>query len=157
MNSEKPSASGGLWVLPSHFNSGSRRSGIHALNRDAIPSSKLSKSLPFTGKSSGRKYETGSQVDDNSSSCSESHDSNVVINLQGTVTTDEGSTIHLQLCGYFARILAFQKKSDEKSMDKRKVKPSFYGEALTTDKLFERLEKEEKEKEEKKQALAAKQ
>ena len=80
------------------------------------------------------------RVDDNSSSCSESHDSNVVINLQGTVITEEGSTpIHLQLCGYFARILASKKKSDGKSMDKQKVKPSFYGEALTTDKVFERL------------------
>ena len=98
------------------------------------------------------------KVDDNSSSCSETQDSNVVINLQGTVTTEEVSTpIHLQLREYFARILASKKKSDGKSVDKRKVKPSFYGEALTTDKVFERLEKEVTEKEEKKQALAAKQ
>ena len=110
-----------------------------------------------TGKSS-QGDENGSQ--DNLSSCSESHDGEdgVVINLKGTVTTEEGSTpIRLQLRGYFARLLASKKKGNTKSTDKREVKPSFYGEALTTDEVFERLEKEEKEKEEKKLALASKQ
>ena len=37
------------------------------------------------------------------------------------------------------------------------MKPSFYGEATTTDEVFERLKREEKEKEEKKLALASKQ
>lgn len=107
----------------------------------------------LAGKSSGQEDETGSQVLDNSSSCSESHDSNVVINLQGTVTTEEGSTpIHLQLRGYFARILASKKKSDGKSVDKRKVMVKLL---LLTKYLKDW--KGRKKKEEKKRALAAKQ
>ena len=143
--------------LPSHFKSGFRRSGLHSLKRDAIPSSKLLKYLSFTGKSS-QGDENGSQ--DNLSSCSKSHDGEdgVVINLKGTVTTEEGSTpIRLQLRGYFARFLASKRKGNAKATDKRKVKPIFYGEALTTDEVFERLEKEEKEKKEKKLVLASKQ
>ena len=143
--------------LPSHFKSGFRRSGLHSLKRDAIPSSKLLKYLSFTGKSS-QGDENGSQ--DNLSSCSKSHDGEdgVVINLKGTVTTEEGSTpIRLQLREYFARFLASKRKGNAKATDKRKVKPSFYGEVLTTDEVFERLEKEEKEKKEKKLVLASKQ
>ena len=45
--------------LPSHFKSGFRRCGIHPLNRDAIPSSKFSKALSFTGKSIDQEDETG--------------------------------------------------------------------------------------------------
>ena len=33
--------------LPSHFKSGFCKSGLHLLNREAIPSSKLAKSIPL--------------------------------------------------------------------------------------------------------------
>ena len=49
-----PSMSAELYekpFLPNHFKSGFRKSGLHPLNREAIPSSKLAKSIPFTGKS----------------------------------------------------------------------------------------------------------
>ena len=80
-------------------------------------------------------------------------ESEVLIDLQGTVTLEKEVTpIQLQLKGYFAKLLT-AKKPSAKSTDKRRVKPNFYGEALTTDDVYQRLEKEEKEKEEKKKAL----
>ena len=153
--------------LPKHFKSGFRKCGLHPLNREAIPSSKLSSSLPFTGKKKGKEPKEAEQRGDESSQseeqttsdCSkESGDSvqetEVILDLQGTVTIEEKVTpVHLELRGYFAKVLAAKKKPDTKN-DKRKIKPKFYGEALTTDEVFQKLEEAEAEKEQKRKALA---
>lgn len=58
--------------------------------------------------------------------------------LDPTVTVEKETTpIRLQLRGYFAKLLTAKKKSSLPT-DKRKVKPNFYGEVLTTDDVFER-------------------
>ena len=62
----------------------------------------------------------------------------MVINLRGIVTNEKESTpVSLELRGYFARLLATKNKKSGNSTDKQKVKPSFYGETLTTDEIFQ--------------------
>ena len=156
--------------LPSHFKSGFLKSGLHPLNRETIPSSKLAKSIPFTGKSAsasadglsgGQEKHSEKEGDCHSESQSGSNVGEgdkrpeVVINLRGIVTIKKESTpICLELRGYFARLLATKNKKSGNSIDKQKVKPSFYSEPLTTDEICQRLEQQEKEKEEKNKALA---
>ena len=86
--------------------------------------------------------------------CDSSIEPEVVLDFKGTVTVAKTTTpIRFQLRGYFAQLLQ-AKKPSSKSTDKRKVKPKFYGEALTTDDVFQRFEEEETRKEEEKKARA---
>jgi len=55
--------------------------------------------------------------------------------------------IRLHVVAYFSRHLQTQNKGHVK--DNRRVKPKYYGEALTRDEVMERMEEEEREKREK--------
>ena len=127
--------------LPQHFRSGFRKCGLYPLCREAISLSKLSKALP---------YSKPSKPEVNNSSI----EPEVVLDFKGTVTVAKTTTpIRFQLRGYFAQLLQ-AKEPGSKSTDKWKVKPKFYGEALTTDDVFQRFEEEETRKEEEKKARA---
>ena len=127
--------------LPQHFRSGFRKCGLHPLCREAISLSKLSKAL---------RNSKPSKPEVNNSSI----EPEVVLDFKGTVTVAKTTTpIRFQLRGYFAQLLQ-AKKPSSKSTDKRKVKPKFYGEALTTDDVFQRFEEEETRKEEEKKTQA---
>ena len=55
--------------------------------------------------------------------------------------------VRLHLCGYFSKLLKDNKPCKRGgSASKQKTKPRFYGEALTSDEIYERTEKEEREK-----------
>ena len=59
----------------------------------------------------------------------------------------EMTPMKLHVVAYFSKYM--QGKQRQRSKDKRKVKPTVYGEVLTTDEVMERLEEEEREKKEK--------
>ena len=72
------------------------------------------------------------------------------LDLTGTCTISSTITpIRLYLKGYFAQLLQ-RKKSKAVSTEKSRVKPRFYGEALTVDEVYERMAAEEHEKKGKK-------
>ena len=143
-----------LWdqsFLPQHLKSGFRRTGLCPLSRAAIPSSRLTKALPFSRPPPTRPMQP--QPAETSSSHSEAEEQTAVtIELVGTYTVESTVTpVRLQLTGYFSQLIKKNKENTTKARpDKRKVKPRFYGEALTLDEVYERLREEEREKEEQK-------
>ena len=74
--------------------------------------------------------------------------------INGTVTP-----IRLHLRGYFTKVLQKNRQHRDRQVDKRKVRPKFYGEALTLDEVHDRIvaEKEEKEAAAKQKREATKQ
>ena len=80
------------------------------------------------------------------------------VHVTGNCTINECVTpIRLELKCYFADIL--QKKtthSTSEPADKQKVKAAFYGEALTTDEMYQRLIAEQEEKTKQKEELQKK-
>ena len=111
--------------LLSHFKSGVCKSSLYSLNREGIPSSKLAKSIPFTGKSASVNAEALSSGQQKSSEQGDCHSESqsgsnvgegdkravVVINQRRIVTIEKESTpICLELRGYFARLLATKTK-----------------------------------------------
>ena len=128
----------------------SPKCGLCPLTRSAIPPEKLIKSAPHHEKPSSPEPQSTQQ----SSSCSEN---SVIVTLSGECTLNDTVTpIRLHLRGYFTNVLQKNKQTRSRPIDKRKVKPQFYGEALTVDEVFKRMEEDEKEKkataEEKKKA-----
>ena len=84
-------------------------------------------------------------------------DQDVVVELVGTCTIGSTVTpIRLRLMGYFSRLLQKNKENKSRPTDKRKVKPRFYGEALTVDDVYQQLAEEEREKEETRKRKAMK-
>ena len=158
---EFPSLISKLWdrsFCPDHLVSGFRKTGIYPLSREAISSSKLMKALPFSGDSSSSDCSDLEQSSHTEQARSSDH--TVTVKLHGTCTVDSSITpIRLELKGYFSNLL--QKKQAHKAVDKQKVKPKFYGEAVTLDKVYDRLVDEEeakkKEKEEKQREKEEKQ
>ena len=163
---------------PHHFKSGFHACGLYPLCRDAISLKKLSTALPFTkasepepgvvsgvqdnnsvksgnssvnsGDNSGEDNSSGDNSGEDNSSVKQREE--VVIQLSGTFTYEKTITpIPLHLRGYFADLLQ-KKKKYTKQIDRRKVKPRFYGEALTADEVYERMVEEEHQKEKTKKA-----
>ena len=58
------------------------------------------------------------------------------------------------LRGYFFKLIG-RKKAETKKMTRKRVKPLYSGEALTTDEIYERLDEDDQQKHEKKQQKAA--
>ena len=74
-------------------------------------------------------------------------DQDVAVELVGTCTIGSTMTpIRQRLMGYFSWLLQKNKENKSRPADKRKVKPRFYGEALTVDDVYQRLAEEEREK-----------
>lgn len=70
---------------------------------------------------------------------------------------DCGSTmtpIRMHVVAYFTQHL--QKEIQQRPKDKRRLKPRYYGEALTRDEIIERMEEEEQEKKKKKKGKGKK-
>ena len=69
------------------------------------------------------------------------------VNLVGTCTVNKSVTpIRLELRCYFSQLLKKNREKQSHPTDRHKVKPRFYGEALTLDDVFERLLEEEETK-----------
>ena len=143
-----------LWdqsFLLQHLKSGFRRTGLCPLSRAAIPSSRLTKALPFSRPPPTRPMQP--QPAETSSSHSKAEEQTAVtIELVGTCTVESTVTpVRLQLTGYFSQLIKKNKENTTKARpDKRKVKPRLYGETLTLDEVYEQLREEEQEKEEQK-------
>ena len=131
-----------------HIKGGFKKSGICPLDRSVLPQHKLDKGLPFVGPSDKNTASQGQRAEEEE--C-------MAINITGNCTINECVTpVRLELKCYFANIL--QKKTGRlrDQTDKQKVKPTFYGEALTTDEMHQRLTAEEEEKTRQKEELQKK-
>ena len=81
----------------------------------------------------------------------------VVINLTGECTVNSTVTpIRLHLRGYFSQLLQKNKLGRRHTTNKQKLKPKFYGEALTLDEFFNKISEEEEKAAEVKKAAAEK-
>ena len=123
-----------LWeqsFKPAHLQGGFRKTGLCPFNRDAIPASKLTKSLPFQ-----------------SQQATETSTSPPTIEITGTCTIEAVSStpIRVHLRGYFTKILEKKREKSAKRGDKCKARLQFYGEALSLDEVTERYEQAQAEK-----------
>ena len=161
-----------LWevsFLSKHLISGFEKCGLCPLSRAAIPSHKLSKAAPHATEPDKEKPQEPSQqppVQDTSQHSGDGEDQEFEVRLDGECTVNNAVTpIRLYLKGYFTKVLQQNKQAKSRKVDKRRVKPRFYGEALTTDDVYERVlaeeaakkeeaEKKKKATEEKKRAAA---
>ena len=142
--------------LPQHLISGFIKCGLCPLSREKIPPHKLRKADPYVKlpDSKSSEEETASGTDKPSQSDvgmnSESNclpKQSVVLELSGECTINKTITpVRLHLRGYFTEVLQKNRQQRTRQMDKRKVRPKFYGEALTLDEVHERLLMEEEEK-----------
>ena len=157
-----------LWELsfkPEHLKNGFIKCGLCPLNKDAIPASKLCKAEPLKGPHKDPSHEatvrptassgTSEAVRPTASSGTSEAETystdpvEIVVNLTGKCQVNTFVTpIKLHLRGYFAKILHKNKETRKRTENKQKIKPQFYGEALTTDDFFERVREEEKRKKE---------
>ena len=123
---------------PAHLKSGFRGSGLYPLSREAIHPSKLAPSVPFlhapqppqtshTEPGQGDKLAATTTVELSCVKC-------------GNAMTP----VQLHVVAYFSHHL--QGKKSQGQRNKKRVKPRFYGEALTSDDIFRRIEEEESEK-----------
>lgn len=133
-----------LWdvsFLPEHFISGFRKAGLCPFSRESISPTQLNKALPIS--------KPRPAVPPKSQPTVPSDDSNAVsVELVGTCTIKSAVTpIRLHLRGYFSQLLQKNRERSTHPADKRKVKPRFYGEALTVDEIYERLVEEARLKE----------
>lgn len=137
-----------LWeqsFLSAHLRSGFQKTGLHPLSRDAIPASRLSKSLPF-------QRDTASACASSTSKPPET----IEIHATGSLTFGGTTTpIRLHLRGYFSKLLQKKREKPVKAGDKCKAKPHFYGEALTLDEVKERYEQAQAEKQRKPEKVLA--
>ena len=128
--------------------SGFRGSGLFPLSRAAINPSKLAPSIPFTQASRSPKQvnqrePTSSQLAVQTTASATS--TATTIQLSCTKCGGSVTPVRLHVVAYFSKHL--EGKKPQVTKDKRRVKPKFYGEALTKDDIFERIEEEEREKE----------
>ena len=74
--------------------------------------------------------------------------SDIVLELSGNCSINGTVTpVRLYLRGYFTKVLQKNRQHRDRQVDKRKVRPKFYGEALTLDEVHDRIVAEKKEKE----------
>ena len=157
-----------LWELsfkPEHLKNGFVKCGLCPLNKDAIPASKLCKAEPLKGphkdpshvasvrpSASSGTSEAVRPTASSGTSEAEAYSTDpveIVVNLTGECRVNTSITpIKLHLRGYLAKILHKNKEARKRTENKQKVKPQFYGEALTMDDFFERVMEEEKKKKE---------
>ena len=169
-----------LWevsFLPRHLKSGFLKCGLCPLEREAILSQRLSKALPHkkpptesssnvTGEISSSFTVTGessSKMTEESSTATDSGDGDsnakteVVIHLTGELSMNSTVTpIRLHLRGYFAHLLQKNKLGRKRTENKQKLKPKFYGEALTLDEFYSKITEEEEKATKLKEAAAQK-
>ena len=140
-----------LWkvtLLPAHL--------IHA-----ISPLKLNKADPHVDTKPPEKPQAVSQDPQDQSQPPSQDPADFEIRLCGQCTINQTVTpIRMHLKGYFTKVLQKNRQARNPKVDKRKVKPKFYGEALTADDVYERMLQEEEEKkrvaEEKRQAAEEK-
>ena len=145
--------------MPQHLISGFIKCGLCPLSREKIPPHKLRKADPYVklpdSKSSeeetaGQSNGTDKPSQSDGGMNSESNDlpkQCVVLELSGECTINKTITpVRLHLRGYFTEVLQKNRQQRTRQMDKRKVRPKFYGEALTLDEVHERLLMEEEKK-----------
>ena len=117
-----------------HIKGGFKKSGIYPLDRSVLPQHKLDKGLPFVGSSNKNTASQGQRAEEE---C-------MAINITGNCTINECVTpVRLELKCYFANILQKKMGRLRDRTDKQKVKPTCYGEALTTDEMHQWLAAEE--------------
>ena len=144
-----PSLLANLWkdsFLSQHLINGFSKSGLCPLSREAIPASKLLKALPH---SHGPIQESQKKISkDNASQPEDSGKSEITVKVTAKCTINNVVTpIRLYLRGYFSKLLKDNKPCRHGGpASKYKTKPRFYGEALTLDDVYERMEEEEREK-----------
>ena len=131
-------------LKPEHFKAGFRATGLYPFSREAIPASKLSTSLPFRSGT-----DTNPNSADNECEGGKETIGEVTVTAKLTCAEcDRNMTpMKLHVVAYLTKHI--QAKPKPRSRDNRKVKPTVYGEVLTSDEIVERLEQEEKEKTEK--------
>lgn len=131
-----------LWeksFLPKHLVSGFLKCGLCPLSREAIPSHRLSKADPHKSLPTQQHLDVEAPTSP----------SEVVIQLSGECTVNNAVTpIRLHLRGYFSQLIHKNKQSrcQQDKAGKRRIKPKFYGEALTTDEIYDRIAAEEQNK-----------
>ena len=166
-----------LWeesFTPTQLKGGFRACGLFPVNRDAIAPFKLATSVPFTMGTStctgGTAPETATAttttkaIDTGTAKAIDTGTAKATVKPTAKATTvldlkckDCGSTmtpIRMHVVAYFTQHL--QKEFQQKPKDKRRLKPRYYGEALTRDEIIERMEEEEREKQEKKKGKGKK-
>ena len=148
-----------LWTdaFPSaHLKSGFRASGLYPLNRHAIPAARLAPSIPFvSGPDPSLSSHPIQPPPSESTTVSAPTPSPTTTpadlpTLQDLKCHDCGNSItpvRLHVVAYFTHHL--QKQNKSKAKDNQRVKPRYYGEALTRDEIVQRLEENEKQKREK--------
>ena len=120
-----------LWeksLKPEHFVGGFRATGLFPLSREAISNSKLATSIPFQQSK-------------------ETEHTECTVSLPQLTCTDCKrcvTPVKLHVVAYITRQI--QAKPKPRSTDNRRVKPTVYGEVLTSDEVVERLEEKEREK-----------
>ena len=125
-----------LWDVsfqPQHLKGGFRGSGLHPFSRAAIQPSKLTPSIAVQAPS---QQEEGEAVAATSTT----------VELSCSKCGSSMTPMKLHMVAYFSKHLEGKKQG---SKCKRRVKPTFYGEALTTSEVLERMEEQDREKERK--------
>ena len=148
-----------LWECsfkPSHLIAGFRATGLYPVDK-AVVQGKLSASIPFCLPSTSVPSSTSSDVSSVSSAgtsaSSAPSSSSSAVALQGTLLikgacSNCGAALtpmrpHLTL--HFQNLLQ-QKNASKTTNNRKRVKSKYYGEALTSDEVFERLQAEEENK-----------
>ena len=125
-----------LWdrsLKPEHFIGGFKASGLFPLNLDAISKVNFATSIPFANSTAP--------------SASTVKTTQYITDLQCTDCGRDMTPVKLHVVAYFSRHLQAQQKP--RSTENRRVKPTVYGEVLTSDEVIERLDRQEEEKKEK--------
>ena len=142
-----------LWdasFQPHHLSAGFRRAGLFPLCQDSIPKSSYAPAVPQSRDHDGQLTSTPQP--------SNAHDSlhtvEVSVKCCDCFTETQLTPVRVYLQGYFAKLIGDTKANGRKTV-RRRVKPLYSGEALTTDEIYERLEDDDRKKTEKAQQKAA--
>ena len=137
-----------LWdraLKTEHFVAGFRASGLYPISKDAIPQRKLAPSIPFEP----------SRPDTSADPPPTSTGASVLSEIKCTSCGNELTPVRLHVTAYITKYLQ-SKQKPAAPKENRRIKPTVYGEVLTSEEIVERLEAEEREKEEKKAEKVAK-
>ena len=143
---EFPSLLKDMWersLLARHLKSGFKCCGLHPLSKTAIPDSKLSPALNCS-------------TDPQPSIPTPRPRLSIEVMSKCSRGTPHLTPIRLHLRDHFARLLDKKQHKCKSDKDKRKVKPSFYGQVLTSDELVELLEREKEMKSQKRKIASSK-
>ena len=134
-----------------HLKAGFRKAGLCPITKEAIPKSSYATSLPHTQPSQKAQSLAQAIVPDKEI---EIHTDAVYLQVVGCEcsASKKMTPVRIHLRGYFASLIG-GKKEVAKKTGRKKVKPLYSGEALTTDDISQRLEDEEQKRKEKKQKV----